>query len=123
MPGCKRLVRKGEGRCPEHRRERERARWREAGHHLYKTGAWQIMREEAIRRQPVCASCGRLPSTVADHIEPHRSDEARFFDLDNVQALCVPCHNRKSGGERRKPKSHEKPWRNRTRDWRIDSSG
>jgi 5-methylcytosine-specific restriction protein A len=31
--------------------------------------------------------------TICDHIIPHRGDEALFFDYDNTQLLCKPCHD------------------------------
>lgn len=31
---------------------------------------------------------------IADHIEPHRGDEALFWDIQNGQCLCKPCHDR-----------------------------
>ena len=34
---------------------------------------------------------------VSDHIQPHNLDGPS--DLDNLQTLCVPCHNRKTQGE------------------------
>lgn len=36
--------------------------------------------------------CERL-ATVADHIVPHRGDESKFYDPDNLQSLCKPCHD------------------------------
>ena len=32
-------------------------------------------------------------ATVVDHIVPHKGDEARFHDLNNLQSLCATCHN------------------------------
>lgn len=32
-------------------------------------------------------------ATVADHIKPHKGDEVLFFDLNNLQSLCKPCHD------------------------------
>ena len=34
---------------------------------------------------------------LVDHIEPHRGDEALFWDGTNHQALCTHCGNAKSG--------------------------
>jgi 5-methylcytosine-specific restriction endonuclease McrA len=30
---------------------------------------------------------------VADHIRPHRGEEAAFWDLGNLQCLCKACHD------------------------------
>lgn len=37
---------------------------------------------------------GRAPELVADHIIPHRGDEAKFWDEGNLQCLCKTCHDR-----------------------------
>ena len=42
-----------------------------------------------------CAVCGRL-ATVADHKIPHRGNRALLEDMDNHQALCDPCHKKKT---------------------------
>lgn len=31
---------------------------------------------------------------VADHVTPHRGQEAMFWDAGNLQSLCKPCHDR-----------------------------
>ena len=44
-----------------------------------------------------CALCGRVEGrsgqTVADHVQPHRGDRAKFFDPANLQCLCKACHD------------------------------
>ncbi|WP_232215691.1 HNH endonuclease signature motif containing protein [Paracoccus sp. J55] len=37
--------------------------------------------------------CG-ADATLVDHIKPHRGDKALFWNWNNWQALCTPCHNR-----------------------------
>lgn len=49
-------------------------------------------------------------ATIADHIEPHRGDTAKFWDAGNLQGLCQPHHDStkqsiEKGGEGRKPKA------------------
>jgi len=60
-------------------------------------GRWQRARCQYLTEHPTCVMCaqrGLLTSaTVVDHIEPHRGDVDRFWDMDNWQALCAPCHN------------------------------
>jgi 5-methylcytosine-specific restriction protein A len=36
---------------------------------------------------------------VVDHIVPHRGREQLFWDESNWQALCKPCHDKKTGEE------------------------
>jgi 5-methylcytosine-specific restriction enzyme A len=69
---------------------------------LYATGRWKRLRAQRLAMEPLCRSCeahGRTTAaTVCDHIEPHRGDEAKFFDLMNTQSLCDAdpwrCHSR-----------------------------
>jgi 5-methylcytosine-specific restriction protein A len=45
----------------------------------------------------VCAREKRVePSTVIDHITPHRGDVELFWDMANWQAICKRCHDKKT---------------------------
>ena len=69
---------------------------------------WQRASERYRRANPLCAECARRGITrscvgkegATDHIVPHRGDMKLFWDRDNWQGLCVPCHNAKSATER-----------------------
>ncbi len=54
---------------------------------------WQVLLEAMF----TCAKCGRVEAQsrllVADHVRPHRGDEALFWDRANLQCLCKPCHD------------------------------
>lgn len=39
------------------------------------------------------------PSTEVDHIVAHKGDMGLFWDQANWQALCKPCHSRKTATE------------------------
>ncbi|WP_431856615.1 HNH endonuclease [Azospirillum sp.] len=42
----------------------------------------------------MCTEAGRITAaSIADHVEPHRGDEAKFFDPQNTQSLCKSCHD------------------------------
>ena len=62
---------------------------------------WRKARAAFLQRNPLCNECmkhGRLtPSTVVDHVIPHRGDQKLFWDEANWQALCKSCHDRKTG--------------------------
>jgi|GEM_PF-1865162 len=58
------------------------------------------------RQNPLCRRCLKIDryrsSDVLDHIKPFRPDTGmNGFDSTNIQWLCHPCHNRKSGSENR----------------------
>jgi 5-methylcytosine-specific restriction protein A len=40
-----------------------------------------------------------VQATVVDHIKPHQGDPELFWDSENLQALCAPCHSRKTASE------------------------
>lgn len=41
-----------------------------------------------------CSDAGVVRSAdVVDHITPHKGDMDLFWDPDNWQGLCIPCHN------------------------------
>lgn len=61
---------------------------------LYDTPQWRKMSKRQLAKDPLCAMClVDTPATVADHIIPHHDDRKVFFDVDNLQSLCAPCHN------------------------------
>lgn len=65
--------------------------------------AWQRARLAYLQRNPLCVGCnkqGRVTAAaVVDHITPHKGDKALFWDSDNWQALCKPCHSRKTAAQ------------------------
>jgi 5-methylcytosine-specific restriction protein A len=59
----------------------------------------------AMAENAICCICHRAPSTVADHIVPHKGDRKLFFDLKNLQGACKPCHDAKSAREKQEARS------------------
>ena len=105
-PGCGAVL-VTPGYCDAHRvaahRDYSRARRGfDTEHGFYQSAAWRAVRAAFLREHPVCARCagrGRVvAAVVADHVLPLKDGGARF-DWANLQALCVPCHNRKTAGE------------------------
>ena len=66
---------------------------------------WRRARDAFLRRNPLCITCGKAgrlePSTVVDHVVPHRGDQDLFWDEANWAALCKRCHDRKTAREGR----------------------
>jgi 5-methylcytosine-specific restriction protein A len=103
-PGCGIAVR-GASRCERHRRVESRAfdarrgSARERGY----TTAWEKYRASYLRENPLCRAHeqrGQLePSTIVDHIVPHRGDHDLMWDPENHQPLCKPCHDSKTARE------------------------
>lgn len=61
------------------------------------TRQWEKARSSYLARHPLCVMCERdgrtTPSTVVDHIVPHRGDQALFWNQSNWQALCKTHHD------------------------------
>lgn len=59
---------------------------------------WQKARERFLMANPLCCYCERegrvTAATVVDHKEPHRGNEALFWDEKNWQPLCQTHHSR-----------------------------
>lgn len=118
-PACGVLVRDGSGRCDKHKRaeakqlDQQRGTSTQRGYG-YK---WQKARDAFLREHPLCecpdCDAGRkrvTASTVVDHTEPHRLDQALasgdaaaiakaqrlFWSQSNWQAMSKPCHDRKT---------------------------
>lgn len=64
----------------------------------YWSPAWRKARLAFLKHNPTCKECGRFASVV-DHVNPVRLG-GEFWDSDNWQAMCAPCHNAKSAKER-----------------------
>lgn len=57
--------------------------------------SWRKYREQFLKRNPKCVMCG-AKATVCDHILPHKGNKILFNARFNHQALCRPCHDRKT---------------------------
>lgn len=64
---------------------------------------WRKLSQQYLRKHPLCVRClasGRYTkATVTDHIISHRNRAALMWDESNFQALCKPCHDKKTWTE------------------------
>ena len=107
-PGCR--VRSTRSRCPAHDRT-EDARRGSARARGY-TSQWDTYSRRYLARNPLCGDRDGFPSTghsvcaadrmvpnpaeLTDHVQPHGGVYALMWDPANHQALCRPCHARKT---------------------------
>lgn len=99
-PGCPELVEPGKRYCEKHRPLHPEAvrSARKAGYDR----KWEKASKRYLQSHPLCVRCmAKNPpvytkATVTDHIIPHRGDRKLFWDESNWQALCKPCHDRKT---------------------------
>lgn len=77
---------------------------------LYKTNKWRKLRKLVIARDfGVCQECQRrgiiTRGVVVHHIIEAREDITKFWDIDNLELVCLACHNKehpeKSGGKKK----------------------
>lgn len=87
--------------------------------HMYKSSAWQTIRQGQLSREPLCAGCrvqGLIrAASVVDHVIPWRSVGPEAFRTNRFQSLCPDCHSGKTGLEVRGVCRQFG-----VRDWRID---
>lgn len=104
-PGCPELVNPGDMYCEIHKPMHPEIIRQAHGRGYGKR--WQRESKVFLRSHPLCEECkknGRfVQATVVDHIVPHRGDMNLFWDRANWQALCKPCHDRKTWTEDANP--------------------
>jgi 5-methylcytosine-specific restriction endonuclease McrA len=71
---------------------------------LYSAAKWRRARRAFLLRNPICAECERnglvVAATIVDHKLGHRGDwRSTFWDSAQWQAMCQPCHAKKSALE------------------------
>ena len=73
---------------------------------------WQRARKRFLNAHPLCIECMKqtppkyTKATVVDHVTPHRGDATLFWDENNWQPLCKPCHDSKTWNEDANPEYH-----------------
>lgn len=106
-PACGALVR-GVRYCSKHEHlikvvTRQHDERRESSTQRGYSYKWQQARKGFLAKHPLCAECerqGRIAAaTDLDHIIPHKGDKDAFWTRSNWQALCHPCHSRKTATE------------------------
>ncbi len=104
-PGCPNLVRRG--RCEDHEKQMQQEYDSQRGSSAQRGyGArWQRLRQIFLNANPLCADpfClhannGEIIAAIeVDHIVPKRHGGTDI--VKNLQALCKPCHSRKTAEE------------------------
>lgn len=102
-PGCPNLT--DHTYCEQHAKKRQNDYNKQRGSAASRgyDARWRKEREIYLRQHPLCVLCEReetlTPATVVDHIVPHKGDKQLFWDKNNWQALCKPCHDSKTARE------------------------
>ena len=85
------------------KRTRERSIEAETWKQWYSSRKWRSYRLRFLAKHPLCVECEKngiiTMSTEVDHIIPHKGDISLFWDPNNHQSLCKPCHSTKTVSE------------------------
>lgn len=86
---------------PKKRRKRQNIRTdRTNAYQKLYNRRWATSAKAYRQEHPYCVLCSLSrrykPSTLVDHIIPHEGDLTLFWDVENWQALCGPCHQVKT---------------------------
>jgi 5-methylcytosine-specific restriction enzyme A len=102
-PACSGHAITGSAFCEKHQpvqdnRAADKVRYRrEPWRAWYNNAPWQRLKAFMKNREPICRKCGRAKTEVIDHIIDHKGNPELFYDPDNLQGLCKPCHDAKTG--------------------------
>jgi 5-methylcytosine-specific restriction protein A len=106
-PACGKLIDMA-GYCDSHQAiqdklDAERRKNRTHNYSKMYGSEWRKVRNTYLKANPLCvvcfAKCLIVPANVVDHIKPHKGDKNLFWDEDNYQPLCKPCHDAKTAKE------------------------
>lgn len=104
-PGCAKLVPYGTMYCDKHKEQHRSDR--ESSSKRGYNSKWQKARARYLKLHPLCVECQKRGilrrAEVVDHIVPHRGDQSLFWKESNWQALCKPCHDKKTWTEDKNP--------------------
>jgi len=107
--GCKSIALTNNPRCERHTvtytsKKRYNHHYHQ-GKYIYTSSRWVKLSKQFRRHNPLCAACYAIgiftPAYVVDHIV-EIADGGDLWDIDNLQSLCNPCHNTKTGVEKKK---------------------
>jgi 5-methylcytosine-specific restriction protein A len=97
--GCQKTI-DDYGYCEKHQGKAKKPRGKFTDMYNYQ---WKKVRAVFLKENPLCLSCMKkgsiTPATIVDHIKPHKGDTDLFWDQDNYQPLCKPCHDVKTATE------------------------
>lgn len=84
------------GRCRHHHLVRSRGKEKRRSRPIGYNAAWRRLSARYRREHPTCEKCGGAPAEHVDHIDGLGPAGPRGHDPTNLQALCRPCHSRKT---------------------------
>lgn len=110
LPGKKNYMWIKVSLMPEYKTKEQKVRF-------YKSDAWQQLRSKALERDNYeCQECKRQGKVYTDQQDPEKHKRLDVdhikeienypelaLELDNLETLCIKCHNKKHGRWKKKP--------------------
>ena len=102
FPGCPELIPSGERFCSKHKKEEQKRYDKQRGTAAQRgyDARWRRYKKRYITEHPLCINyeeCHNV-ATVVDHIISVNQG-GDFWDPNNHQPMCKPCHDRKTAKE------------------------
>ena len=101
VPGCPELVPSGQSKCPSHRAQANQNYERQRDKSIkkkYSESAWRKLRALKLHNQPCCERCIAkgitIVATMVHHKDPVTEGGKFLPELDELESLCTPCHNK-----------------------------
>lgn len=103
--GCKEFIPTTETYCDKHKNynykqyERIRTSTEEGREYkrFYDTKEWRTLRYQVLLDCGfICEVCNKSEATIGDHIVPTKVRWDLRLERDNIQGVCVECHNKKT---------------------------
>lgn len=113
-PGCKEIISNDHSRCSKHQIVQQPKRYLEhqfllidgRRQYLYTSNKWRKLSKRHKKEFPCCKRCLDrdvvTPVDISDHIVPVEVAPEKAFDWQNIQSLCLSCHNVKTSDDNRK---------------------
>jgi 5-methylcytosine-specific restriction endonuclease McrA len=60
---------------------------------FYHNKRWVKLRALKIAEFPMCERCGAALAQHVHHIKPRKTHPDLAFEYENLESLCIPCHN------------------------------
>ena len=74
-----------------------------SNNYIYKSRQWRKLRQIVLHKHPICVMCEQknryTTANTIDHILPINKGGA-VWSINNLQALCSSCHNKKSARDK-----------------------
>lgn len=95
---------KGKIDVPDINKSHKSVRLNRGTNRFYNSVRWRKLSKLYLSNFPICEMCENDLSRHTDHIEPWQ-DGGKKYDYDNLQALCISCHAKKTASDIKRRKS------------------